>query len=210
MYEDHSVWSFWIVFWGPYDVGHSQWLWSQVCCQFYCNLNYFNFIRISGYLKLVLSKNQVKSGCFNDFLLICILCIYIYVYMSGNHDQVNLGGSVHALEPLRYAFRPDQILMISEPTVCLGALWIPYRRNAAVMKNVLSSVTGRNDISMIFCHGKLDNSFFVFLFVYWRGIDVGFCSWCEGSIHERQYPVPGRTRGLRFPSGGAHLHGSLS
>lgn len=60
---------------------------------------------------------------------------------------------MHALEPLRYAFRPDQILMISEPTVCLGALWIPYRRNAAVMKSVLTAVTGRNDVSMIFCHG---------------------------------------------------------
>lgn len=61
---------------------------------------------------------------------------------------------MHALEPLRYAFRPDQIMMISEPAVCLGALWIPYRRNAAVMKAVLAAATGRNDISMIFCHGE--------------------------------------------------------
>jgi len=87
----------------------------------------------------------------------------------GNHDQVSLGGSVHALEPLRYAFLPDQILMISEPTVCLGALWIPYRRNASVMKSVLASVTGRNDISMIFCHGKRIPylyTYFIFIFTY--------------------------------------------
>ena len=74
---------------------------------------------------------------------------------TGNHDQVTLGGGVHALEPLRYAFEESQIMMISEPTITLGALWIPYRRSATVMRKVLSEATKRDDISMIFCHGKL-------------------------------------------------------
>ena len=55
--------------------------------------------------------------------------------------QVTLGGSVHALEPLRYAFDKDQILLITEPSVCLGALWIPYRRDTNLMKRILSHVT---------------------------------------------------------------------
>ena len=68
---------------------------------------------------------------------------------------MTLGGGVHALEPLRYAFEESQIMMISEPTITLGALWIPYRRSATVMRKVLLEATKRDDISMIFCHGKL-------------------------------------------------------
>ena len=56
------------------------------------------------------------------------------------HDlnQVTLGGAVHALEPLKYAFAPGQVLMISEPVICMGALWIPYRRDTQLMKAILS------------------------------------------------------------------------
>ena len=118
------------------------------------------------------------------------------IMIPGNHDQVTLGGAVHSLEPLQYAFKsksdpdsnntssfninrnpkgslyvpnsrpeenglddislgvidPDatpskrlsafgeknsQILLISEPVVCLGALWIPYRRDQNIMRSVL-------------------------------------------------------------------------
>ena len=55
--------------------------------------------------------------------------------------KVTLGGSVHALEPLVYAFSREQILLIAEPAVCLGALWVPYRRDSAVMKAALAAAT---------------------------------------------------------------------
>ena len=61
--------------------------------------------------------------------------------------QVTLGGSVHALEPLVYAFSREQILLIAEPAVCLGALWVPYRRDSAVMKAALAAAThGDNSV----------------------------------------------------------------
>ncbi len=50
---------------------------------------------------------------------------------------------MHALEPLKYAFAPGQILMISEPALCMGALWIPYRRDARLMKKILEQGTIR-------------------------------------------------------------------
>ena len=66
--------------------------------------------------------------------------------------QVTLGGSVHALEPLVYAFSREQILLIAEPAVCLGALWVPYRRDSAVMKAALAAAThGDNSVSMYVC-----------------------------------------------------------
>ena len=56
------------------------------------------------------------------------------IMIPGNHDQVNLGGNVHSLEPLQYAFEKDQALIFSDPVVCLGALWVPYRRDLETLK----------------------------------------------------------------------------
>lgn len=77
------------------------------------------------------------------------------IMIPGNHDQVSLGGTVHALEPLIYAFRPDQILMIDEPSICMNALWIPYRRDRNVMKQILDYSWKSKDISVIFCHADV-------------------------------------------------------
>ncbi|KAJ1441119.1 hypothetical protein B484DRAFT_476493, partial [Ochromonadaceae sp. CCMP2298] len=74
------------------------------------------------------------------------------IMIPGNHDQVTLGGQVHSLEPLVYAFKPGQMLMIDEPAVCMGALWIPYRREAGLMRRVLKTPT---DVSIIFCHADV-------------------------------------------------------
>jgi hypothetical protein len=68
---------------------------------------------------------------------------------------VSLGGAVHALEPLLYAFDRDQILMISEPSVCMGALWLPYRRNNTIMKNILQQIKAEDEISAVFCHADV-------------------------------------------------------
>ena len=59
------------------------------------------------------------------------------VMIPGNHDQVTLGGAVHALEPLRYAFPAQQVVILSDPCFFLGALWIPYRRDMKVVRAVL-------------------------------------------------------------------------
>ena len=60
------------------------------------------------------------------------------IMIPGNHDQVNLGGSVHSLEPLQYAFAKDQAVIFSEPVICMGALWVPYRRDHELLKVIIS------------------------------------------------------------------------
>jgi hypothetical protein len=66
---------------------------------------------------------------------------------------------VHSLEPLVYAFKPGQILMINEPSICMGALWIPYRRDPAVMKAVLGQCASAPEISMVFCHADVRGAY---------------------------------------------------
>ncbi|CAM9325553.1 unnamed protein product, partial [Ectocarpus sp. 12 AP-2014] len=74
------------------------------------------------------------------------------VMIPGNHDQVTLGGGMHALTPLQFAFTdPMQALVLSEPTVFLGALWIPHRRNNTEMEGLLGSEEARG-AGAIFCH----------------------------------------------------------
>ena len=81
------------------------------------------------------------------------------IMIPGNHDQVTLGGKVHALEPLLYAFKPGQILMINEPAICLGALWVPYRRDPNIMRAVLRAGADTPGVSMIFCHADVKGAY---------------------------------------------------
>ena len=81
------------------------------------------------------------------------------IMIPGNHDQVTLGGSVHSLEPLQYAFAKDQILMISDPCICLGALWIPYRRDHELLKSILADGFKREDFNAIFCHAEVQGAY---------------------------------------------------
>lgn len=81
------------------------------------------------------------------------------IMIPGNHDQVTLGGTIHALEPVMYAFGQEQALLISEPTICLGALWIPYRRDPSLMKSILNSAATNPDINIIFCHADVKGAF---------------------------------------------------
>ncbi len=66
---------------------------------------------------------------------------------------------MHSLEPLVYAFKSDQILMINEPAVCMGALWVPYRRDPAVLKSVLKAGAAHKDVSMVFCHADVRGAY---------------------------------------------------
>eukprot|EP01041_Mallomonas_annulata_P000110 gene110-158_t len=81
------------------------------------------------------------------------------IFIPGNHDQVSLGGAVHALEPLQYALPPNQVMMLSEPVICLGALWIPYRRDHELMKAILKAGSNHVDVSAIFCHADVRGAF---------------------------------------------------
>eukprot|EP00850_Spirogloea_muscicola_P005728 SM000026S08977 [mRNA] locus=s26:861309:884420:+ [translate_table: standard] len=73
------------------------------------------------------------------------------IFITGNHDQVSLGGEVHALEALEAA--NERILVFSEPTEYLGALWLPYRRDHSLIEaslRVSSSSTAA--VKAVLCH----------------------------------------------------------
>jgi hypothetical protein len=98
------------------------------------------------------------------------------VMIPGNHDQVSLGGAIHALEPLQYAFRrPDQLLLLSEPSVCLDALWLPYRRETETISPLLLEAgqwakDGR--LGAVFCHADVKGALMNDLQRSRRGLDI--------------------------------------
>jgi DNA repair exonuclease SbcCD ATPase subunit len=100
------------------------------------------------------------------------------VMIPGNHDQVSLGGQVHALEPLVYAFngREEQILLISEPTVCMGALWLPYRRDHKLLRDALTACAPAiesGEVSVIFCHADVKGAKMNDNIISRSGADIG-------------------------------------
>ena len=69
------------------------------------------------------------------------------IMISGNHDQVNVGGDVHALKPIEAA--SDFIKVIDHPMHFLGALFLPYRRDG---REVQESIDSANRPRAIFAH----------------------------------------------------------
>ena len=59
-----------------------------------------------------------------------------FIAVPGNHDQSTLNGLEHALTPLAMVMPACRI--ISEPTVFLDALWMPYCRDMNVVRRHLS------------------------------------------------------------------------
>ena len=49
--------------------------------------------------------------------------------------------------------------MINEPAICLGALWVPYRRDPNVMRAVLRAGADTPGVSMIFCHADVKGAY---------------------------------------------------
>ena len=56
--------------------------------------------------------------------------------------QVTLDGMVHGLTPLAYAMSrsESQAVVVSEPTLFLDALWLPYSRNATTIRAAFQSM----------------------------------------------------------------------
>ena len=61
--------------------------------------------------------------------------------IAGNHDQVSLGGEVHGITPLQYAFCafPDQVVILDAPTLFMGCLFVAHTRNLEELTGVLAS-----------------------------------------------------------------------
>jgi len=69
------------------------------------------------------------------------------IFIPGNHDQVNLGGQVHALQVLEAA--NPYIKVLSDPVEYLGALWMPFRRDHSLIEQAIQQC---GSINAIFAH----------------------------------------------------------
>jgi hypothetical protein len=60
-----------------------------------------------------------------------------------------------------YAFQSSKRLLISEPSICLGAAWIPYRRNQQLMRDLLRQCqdTQAANVGAVFCHADVKGAF---------------------------------------------------
>ena len=91
------------------------------------------------------------------------------VMIPGNHDQVTAGGETHALAPLAAA-NPKFVRVISRPALWRGALWLPYRRDPAALRDAVAEAkrlatlatehegqteTDRHRFDAIMCHADV-------------------------------------------------------
>ncbi|PRW45242.1 ABC transporter (ISS) isoform C [Chlorella sorokiniana] len=74
--------------------------------------------------------------------------------LPGNHDQVSLGGQVHALTPLAAA--NPAIHAFDGPALFLDALWLPYRRDPAALEAALAAASeGQAPLRAVFAHADI-------------------------------------------------------
>ncbi|KAA6423047.1 MAG: hypothetical protein FRX49_07035 [Trebouxia sp. A1-2] len=70
--------------------------------------------------------------------------------LVGNHDQVSVGGLDHALQPLAAAC--SAIHIVDVPTLYRDALWLPYRKDRAQLKEAIQDA---GDIKAVFAHADV-------------------------------------------------------
>jgi DNA repair exonuclease SbcCD ATPase subunit len=80
--------------------------------------------------------------------------------LTGNHDQVTLGGEQHALAPLAHCAR-EHVHVFAAPARWRNALWLPYRRDGAVLGAALRAAAaggagqGGSPLRAVFAHADV-------------------------------------------------------
>jgi DNA repair exonuclease SbcCD nuclease subunit len=69
--------------------------------------------------------------------------------LVGNHDQVTLGGTVHALAPFALSSN-ERFFVFDEPTLFRDSLWLPYRKEHDKLFEAVQSAPG--PLNAIFGH----------------------------------------------------------
>ncbi|KAG1672698.1 hypothetical protein FOA52_005175 [Chlamydomonas sp. UWO 241] len=94
--------------------------------------------------------------------------------LVGNHDQVDLGGHLHALTPLQLAF-PARIHVFSAPALWGGALWMPYRRDHGTLRGAIAgaAAAARGGVDAVFCHADVQTARFNYLTQAKEGLPPG-------------------------------------
>ena len=122
------------------------------------------------------------------------------VMIPGNHDQVTAGGGARA-DAARDG-EPERVKIISKPTVWRNALWLPYRRDASVVKNAVEAAwsvdaeDGR-PVRAVFCHADVIGASMNESFQARDGLDP---SLLEGPA------AAGAAAGYRIPVYTGHYH----
>ena len=69
------------------------------------------------------------------------------IMIPGNHDYFDASETEHGLTP--FSFASEYITVLDEPTVIKNRLWVPWRRDCAVLKNILDE---HASVDVIFGH----------------------------------------------------------
>jgi DNA repair exonuclease SbcCD nuclease subunit len=122
-------------------------------------------------------RGFVRVDCLNAVLRAMGAWRVPSIMIPGNHDQIDRGGSEHALTPLRNAYRIDPPgggggaddgegvappggrrhpgpLVLSDPTKFLNALFVPHTRDGGAMRSILSSDEAASS-SALFVHADV-------------------------------------------------------
>lgn len=75
------------------------------------------------------------------------------VMIPGNHDLVSRSGNGVSLVPLATTLGAENCLLITEPSVCLDALFLPYMHDIPRLKEALHHAKAcEQDVNAVFCH----------------------------------------------------------
>ena len=88
--------------------------------------------------------------------------------IPGNHDQVTIGGDVHALTVLNMA--DNKVKVFTEPTLFADILWVPYRRKKEEVLEAIDCFEG--DYMALFLHVDIIGAWMNGLVKAERGIMV--------------------------------------
>lgn len=85
------------------------------------------------------------------------------IMLTGNHDQVSVGGTVHSLNAIAAAAPRGLVKVVGEPSMLLDALWLPYRRRTEELDAALALAAAAQQTSptaAIFCHADIQGAAF--------------------------------------------------
>ena len=112
------------------------------------------------------------------------------LFLVGNHDQVDLGGSRHSLFPLQCA-RPDLIHIFDSPGFFRGALWLPYRRDKALIQDAVNAASTNPDLQLkaIMAHADVQTAKFNYAIQAREGVPIDLFP-SQLPVYSGHYHIP--------------------
>lgn len=81
------------------------------------------------------------------------------IMIPGNHDLISRTGNGVSLVPLATTLGSESCLLITAPSLCLGALFLPYLHEKERLRGVLEMVkSGNYGVEAVFCHTEVEGA----------------------------------------------------